>query len=73
MFGLTGLAARIAGAVLYGVLTWAVIFIIGLVVSKFPTVGDVGQFIERVAPLIGLLVGLYWFFAGYRHFPHTSA
>lgn len=62
MFGLTGLLGRIVGALLYGVVTFIVLFIIGIVVALFNA--QVGDFIEKWAAIVGLLVGLYFFFTG---------
>ena len=67
----TNLIARLVYAVLAGVVTYVVLYIIGLLVGKFDA--SIGDIIVKFAPLIGLLVALYYFFAGWRVFPHTSA
>ncbi len=54
--------SRIAQALLYGFGVFAVLFIIGLIVTHLDT--GVGSFLERIAPVIGLLVGLYVFITG---------
>lgn len=64
MFGLTGLLGRIVGALLYGVVTFIVLFIIGIIVALFNA--QVGDFIEKWAAIVGLLVGLYFFFTGVK-------
>lgn len=58
---LSGLLGRIAYALLAGVVAFLVFFIIGAIVVHFDTV--IGTKIEDLSPLIGLLVGLVYFFA----------
>jgi hypothetical protein len=58
---LSGLAGRIAYAVLAGVVAFLVVFIIGAIVAHFEAA--IGSKLEAFSPLIGLLVGLVYFFA----------
>jgi sulfite exporter TauE/SafE len=67
MFGLTGLAGRIIAAILYGVVTFVVLFILGLIVAHFDQ--SIGSFIEKWSAIIGLLAGLFVFFVGHRPGP----
>ncbi len=60
--GLTGLAARIVYAILAGVVTFVVLLIIGFIVAKFDA--NIGGIVQKFAAVIGLLVGLWYFFAG---------
>lgn len=64
MFGLTGFAARIVLALLYGVGTFIVLFIIGLIVTQIDPNSGVGDFIDRWCAIVGLLVGIYVFLTG---------
>jgi len=57
---LSGLAGRIAYAVLAGVIAFLVVFIVGALVVHFDA--TIGGILERFAPLIGLLVGIVYFF-----------
>ena len=61
---LSGLVGRIVYAILAGVVAFLVVFIVGAVVTHFD--GTIGSLLEEWAPLIGLLVGLVYFFAGPR-------
>jgi cation transporter-like permease len=58
---LTGLAARIAYAVLAGVVAFLIVFVLGVVVKKFEA--EAGTKIMDFSALIGLLVGIVYFFA----------
>lgn len=58
---LTGLIGRIVYAVLSGVVTFLIIWIIGAITAHYDT--NIGAKIEDFSPLIGLLVGLWVFFA----------
>lgn len=57
---LTGLAGRIAYAVLAGVVTFIIVFIIGVFATSFSA--EVGALLKQYAALIGFLVGLVYFF-----------
>jgi hypothetical protein len=59
---LTGLAGRVVYAILAGVVAFLVVYIVGAVVMHFDT--TIGSLLEQWSPLIGLLVGLVYFFAG---------
>lgn len=61
MFPLSGLIGRIVYAILAGVVAFLVIFILGVIVNHFDA--TIGAKLEQFAPLIGLLVGLVYFFA----------
>jgi hypothetical protein len=63
---LTGLAARIVYAILAGVVTFIIVYILGAIVVHFDS--SIGALIEKFAPLIGLLVGLWYFFGR----PHAN-
>ncbi len=62
MFPLSGLIGRIVYAILAGVIAFLVFFILGVIINHFDT--TIGSKLEEFAPLIGLLVGLVYFFAG---------
>lgn len=64
MFGLTGLAGRIATALLYGFIVFIVVFIIGIIIATFSS--EAGDLLKRYAALIGLLAGLVTFLTGSR-------
>jgi hypothetical protein len=66
MFGLTGIAARIATAVLYGFIVFLCVFIIGIVLVQVPQAVEIGNLLKRFAPLLGLLAALVTFFNGSR-------
>jgi hypothetical protein len=57
---LSGLAGRIVYALLAGVVTFVVILILGVIISHFDA--QVGSILEKYAAVIGLLVGLVYFF-----------
>lgn len=57
---LTGLVGRIAYAILAGVIAFLVVFILGVIVTHFEA--TIGSKLEQFAPLIGLLVGIVYFF-----------
>ena len=59
---LSGMAGRIVKAILVGVVTFIVVFIIGAIVAHFD--GEIGGMIEKFSPLLGLLAGLVMFFTG---------
>lgn len=61
MFPLTGLIGRIAYAVLAGVVAFLVVYILGAIVNHYDT--TIGLKLEQFSPLIGLLVGIVYFFA----------
>lgn len=56
--GLSGTAARIAYAVLVGVVTFVVLLVVGGLVDS-----ETGATIQKYAALIGVLAGLVTFFA----------
>lgn len=60
---LTGLLGRALYALLVDVVTFLVVWILGAIVTSFET--NIGAKLEQFAPLIGLLVGLVSFFAGW--------
>lgn len=62
--GLTGLAGRVASAVLYGVLVFIGVFIVGIILTKFTQTTDIGEFLKSWAPLLGLLAGIVAFLTG---------
>ncbi len=62
--GLSGLAGRIVSAILYGVIVFVVLFVIGIIVTSFQA--EIGAFLKHWAALIGLLAGLVVFFTGAR-------
>lgn len=66
MFGLSGLAGRIAQAVLYAVVVFLVVFIIGILLTNVAQASEIGALLKRFAPLLGLLAGLVVFFTGGR-------
>lgn len=66
MFGLTGFAGRIAQAVLYGVLVFLAVFIIGIILVQVPQAVEIGNLLKKWAPLLGLLAGIATFFSGNR-------
>lgn len=68
MFGLSGLAGRIAQAVLYGVVVYIVVYIIGLILIQVPGAVAIGDFLKHWAPLLGLLAGIAAFFG----MPHRT-
>ena len=57
---LSGLIGRALYALLVGVITFIVFYIIGAVVAHFDA--NIGLMLERFSPLIGLLAGLVTFF-----------
>jgi hypothetical protein len=52
--------ARIVYAVLVGVVTFIVLLILGIFVTKVDV--NAGNIIKEMAPLIGMLVGVLYFF-----------
>jgi len=62
----TNWLGRILLAVFYGFCVFLVIFILGMIVSKFATTADIGAFLEKWASLIGLLAGAVALFTGYK-------
>lgn len=62
---LTGLAARIAWACLYGLIVFIVCLIIGAILNAvgLPSVGSI---LERFAALLGILAGIVAFLTGNR-------
>ena len=58
---LTGIAARIAYAVLVGVITFIIILIVGIVVAKSDA--EVGSLLKNYSALLGLLASIVTFFA----------
>lgn len=65
MFPLTGLTARIATAVLYGIVVFMAVFIIGLALIQVPQAAQIGEFLKSWAALLGVLAGIAAFF-GHR-------
>ena len=59
---MTGLIGKAIYALLVGVVTFLVVFILGAIIVHFEAA--VGQKVEDFAPVIGLLAGLAQFFAG---------
>ena len=57
---LTGIFGRIAYAILAGVVAFLVVFILGVIVTHFEA--TIGAKLQDFAPLIGLLVGIVYFF-----------
>ena len=55
----TGLLGRIVYALLAGLVAFIVLLIIGIIVEKFDA--EIGELIQKFAPLIGLLVGVLYF------------
>lgn len=60
---LTGLPGRIAWAVLYGFVTFLVVFIIGIILVQVSQAVEIGELLKRFAPLLGLLAGIVTFFS----------
>ncbi len=56
----SGLLGRAINAILYGVITFIVFFIIGVIAAHFDV--TIGNTLKEFAPLIGLLAGLLVFF-----------
>ncbi len=59
---LSGLPGRIAYAVLYAVVTFIIVYIIGILLSNVAQAVEVGELLKKYAALLGLLVGLVTFF-----------
>jgi hypothetical protein len=66
MFGLQGLASRIATAVFYGVCVFVILYIVGIVLTQVPQAVEVGNFLKSWAALLGILAGIASFFTGGR-------
>jgi hypothetical protein len=58
---LSPLVSRIAFAVLYGVIVFIIVLILGLLISKFLD-ASVGAVLTRFAGILGLLAGIVTFF-----------
>lgn len=57
-----GILGRIVLALLVGLITFIVVFILGVIIGKFDA--QIGDVIQKFSPLIGLLAGLVKFFTG---------
>jgi hypothetical protein len=57
-----GIPGRIVLAILVGVLTFIVMFIIGVIAAKYDA--EIGNVLKSFSALIGLLAGLFTFFTG---------
>lgn len=68
MFGITGILGRIVYAVLVGVVTFLVVYVIGALLVQFGV--SAGTKVEQFAALVGLLVALVAFFT--RSTPTTN-
>jgi hypothetical protein len=66
-FGLSGLAGRIAAAIFYGVIVFLITFVIGILLTNFGGLSEIGDLLKRFAPILGLLAGLASFFGGGHH------
>lgn len=61
---LSPLASKISWAVLYGVVTFIIVLIIGILLSGLGGQAEIGDVLKRFAPLLGILVGIAVFFGG---------
>lgn len=59
---LSGLAGRIAWAVLYAVVTFLAVYIIGILLTNVGQAAEIGDLLKKYAALLGLLAGLVVFF-----------
>lgn len=58
-----GLPGRIVLALLVGIITFIIMFIIGAITARFDA--EIGQLIKTWSPLVGFLAGLFTFFTGH--------
>jgi hypothetical protein len=54
---------RVAASVVVGVVTWIVVALVGILVSRFLD-GQVGSFITGVAVLLGFLAAVWFYVTG---------
>lgn len=57
---LRGIVGRVVYVLLAGIVTFLIVFVIGVILFHFDS--NIGGKVEAFAPLIGLLVGLLYFF-----------
>jgi hypothetical protein len=55
--------SRVALSVVVGVVTWIVALLVGWVLVEV-SLESIGAFVKGVAPLLGLVAGVWYFFTG---------
>jgi len=56
--------SRIILSIVVGVVTWGVVFLIGLIIALIPGAQPIGAFIQGVSGIVGLIAGVVYFITG---------
>lgn len=57
------MVSRVILSIIVGVVTWLLTMLVGMVLVQ-ATLDDLGRFVTSVSPIVGLVAGVWYFFAG---------
>ena len=55
---------RVIMSILVGVITALIVFVIGALISVIPVIAPVGEVLKWLAPVFGLVAGIWYFLSG---------